>query len=613
MSTDTAPLSAPDACTIRHYIEYLAPSVWGAKRAPILPSWPPDMFAIVASLLNITGAYRKVLAQDAIMVDWKSEAVGHIWTREIATIGRKWREQYPPLDDRVRYPREVRRWWRTIVAHGNTRLCDLSDHATVYRALFNLMAASDEACAGVGFPGKPTDSLVKDPQADNYFLLQAADILDAYRDSPYGMTLCDLVHPSRLRVLPKLHTPRTGMTLRSLSLHLALCPADEVKITWSRAYGWRRLSTETTDASLSQLKHLNLLLVPWPMDIHPSDIHALPDGLDGKAHHPQYLFTYEPATVLKHKGFTILELIIQLLEQASTIIGVDNIHGIILPEMALTKQEYEDIKLIAIQKHLLLIAGIRGKANGYGVNQVGIYLTSTDFIQHKHHRWLLDAGQIATYGLVSKLHPDSAWWEGIEIAQRELRCLAINEWLCLCALICEDLARQDPMATAVRAIGPSLLIALLMDGPQLAERWSSHYATVLADDPGTSVLTFTSYGMVKLSHAMRPSGKHKTSRTVALWKDRETGIVEIDLQQHDDGLILCLTNKCAKEMSADGRVDQRAENLLVLGGVHAVSLSAYSDRRRGEQPPVTPAPVKKKRKKARVKSSAQSRAERFSS
>lgn len=572
------------------------------------------MFAVVASLLHVTGAYRKVLAHDALLVDWKPEVPARIWTHELSIIGRKWRELYPPLDDRTRYPREVGRWWKTIVANGAMSLCDLSNQPTIYRALFNLLAASDEACAGVGFPGRPTDPLVKDIQADNYFLIQASDILDAYRDSPYGMTLCDIVHPSRVRVLPKLHTPRTGMTLRSLSLHLALCPADEVKITWSRAYGWGRLSSDTGGVAQAQLKHLNLLLIPWPMDIHPSDIHALPEGLDGNAHRPQHLFTYCPKTVLKHKGLTIIALVVQLLERASTVLGDDNIHGIVLPEMALTKQEYEDLKLLAIQKQLLLIAGIRGTANGYGVNQVGIYLTITDFIQHKHHRWLLDASQISAYGLVSKLHPDRGWWEGIEIAQRELRCLAINEWLCLCALICEDLARQDPIATAVRAIGPSLLIALLMDGPQLARRWSSHYATVLADDPGTSVLTFTSFGMVKLSHAMRPSGKHKTSRTVALWKDRETGIVEIDLPQHDDGLILCLTNKCARELSADGRIDERTENLLVLGGVHGISVSTYSERRPNEQPDVSPAPRRRNsKKKGRVRASAQIPDERSSS
>jgi len=36
----------------------------------------------------------------------------------------------------------------------------------------------------------------------------------------------------------------------------------------------------------------------------------------------------------------------------------------------------------------------------------------------------------------------------------------------MCALVCEDLARPDPVANIVRAVGPNLVIALLMDGPQ---------------------------------------------------------------------------------------------------------------------------------------------------
>ena len=117
--------------------------------------------------------------------------------------------------------------------------------------------------------------------------------------------------------------------------------------------------------------------------------------------------------------------------------------------------------------------------------------------------------------------------------------------------------RQDPMASAVRAIGPSLLIALLMDAPQLKTRWPSHYATVFADDPGTSVLTFTSLGMVSLSHAMRASSGRDSSRTVALWKDSQTGLVEIDLPAEATGIILCLTNKKRhkKALMADGIIE----------------------------------------------------------
>ena len=52
----------------------------------------------------------------------------------------------------------------------------------------------------------------------------------------------------------------------------------------------------------------------------------------------------------------------------------------------------------------------------------------------------------------------------------------------------EDLARLDEVADLVRRIGPSLIIAVLLDGPQLATRWPCRYASIVADDPGSSGL-----------------------------------------------------------------------------------------------------------------------------
>jgi hypothetical protein len=53
---------------------------------------------------------------------------------------------------------------------------------------------------------------------------------------------------------------------------------------------------------------------------------------------------------------------------------------------------------------------------------------------------------------------------------------------------CEDLASLDEWAELVRSAGPSLVVALLLDGPQLAARWPCRYSSVLVDDPGSAVL-----------------------------------------------------------------------------------------------------------------------------
>jgi hypothetical protein len=145
----------------------------------------------------------------------------------------------------------------------------------------------------------------------------------------------------------------------------------------------------------------------------------------------------------------------------------------------------------------------------------------------------------------------------------------MRPWLTTCVLICEDLARQDPIAEIVRAVGPNLVIALLMDGPQLRSRWSARYATVLAEDPGSSVLTLTSLGMAMLS---RPGGQ-LGSRVVALWKDAKTAESrEITLSENSVGIVLSLSVEYLDEWSADGRNDDFATGYPLLAGVHEVSV-----------------------------------------
>src|SRR5205807_9329887 len=119
--------------------------------------------------------------------------------------------------------------------------------------------------------------------------------------------------------------------------------------------------------------------------------------------------------------------------------------------------------------------------------------------QGKHHRWCLYRAQIEQYGFQRSLNPLVNWWENIRLAPRKLGFLAISSWLTLCHVICEDLARLDPVDQLIRSVGPNLLIALLQDGPQLRSRWGARYATVYAEDPGTSILTVTSLGMALAS------------------------------------------------------------------------------------------------------------------
>ena len=102
------------------------------------------------------------------------------------------------------------------------------------------------------------------------------------------------------------------------------------------------------------------------------------------------------------------------------------------------------------------------------------------------------------------------------------------------SLVCEDLAQNDDVAEVIRSVGPTIVSTALLDGPQLTSRWSARYASVLADDPGSAVMTLTSFGMAQRS---RPAGLD-ASPVIALWKDPARGAREISLEPGAQGVLL---------------------------------------------------------------------------
>ena len=112
----------------------------------------------------------------------------------------------------------------------------------------------------------------------------------------------------------------------------------------------------------------------------------------------------------------------------------------------------------------------------------------------------------------------------------------------LSSLICEDLARQDPIAPVVRALGPDLVVALLLDGPQKKERWSHRYSSALVDEPGCSVLSISPYGMTQRS---TNGGEYDPSSIVALWCDTRSPH-ELELEPDKIGILLILNIEVQK-------------------------------------------------------------------
>jgi hypothetical protein len=251
------------------------------------------------------------------------------------------------------------------------------------------------------------------------------------------------------------------------------------------------------------------------------------------------------------------------------------IDGVVLPELALSESEHIHIRELVLNRGAFLVSGvgepsIPGKK--YGTNRVYLDLPHGDTLsQSKHHRWKLDASQVGQYGLGSRLAVDKNWWEHIDVSDRRLLFVSLHPALVLCVLICEDLSRPDPVGDLVRAIGPNLVITLLMDGPQLKGRWPERYAMALADDPGSSVLSLTSLGMSELS---RPAEGPSRSRVVALWRDRFGTSKEVDLPAGCGGVVLSLSFRYIEEWTADGRGDDGSAGFPVLSGIRPIKLGS---------------------------------------
>ena len=532
--------------TVEKFGEFIVPSVWANED---LLRWPPDVFALVAALLLRSGAYAHAVS------GWQRHGKLDEWTKNIKALGHDW-SQKPDQP-----PKQVSEWYQALRKKRSIPIESVCAEGDLCAVLIQLCAAADEACIGVGC------TLPNPAAAANEFRKQASKRLAETAVMQEVSTLCKRVHHTTFRVLPKLHTPQSGITIRSFTHNLALCPAGDVKVKWAEC--------------LSEHRHcLNLLLAPWPETVAPADFQPversraeLSDMARGFG-----FFEYNPrdesdkVSRAKKEGDQIHNLKMLLNNARKAVARID---GVVFPELALTPAQYEAISDILMDDGIFLICGVRdgpppGEKAARNYLRFDIpFSPPLSHCQYKHHRWRLDHRQIVQYGLGSCLDVAAAWWEHIPIRDRELHFVVLDNWLTVCPLICEDLARQDPIAELVRAVGPNLVIALLMDGPQLPSRWPARYATVLADDPGSSVLTLTSLGMAELS---RPPSIAKGSRAIALWKDAKTGeAISIDLPRDKQGAVLSLSRVFVKEYAADGRDDGGATGYPTLTGVHYVS------------------------------------------
>ena len=520
--------AAPTGTTIGSYFEAFSPAPSWTE----LGAWPPDVFALTNLVLDHTEAYRFAVAPPA----GRRWPPSPDWEARVRQGASAWRDAASNGD--VTLPEPLRAEWERLTGCLQVPLAAIRGaESPIWETLLTLHAMADQACQGLATGGAGASS--------TSFERRAWRLLDR-------RGTVSRIDPTRVRITPKTHFAGRGITIRSLSRYLALS-YESVEVHW------RRISP--FPAPVAGPRDYNMVLVPWPLQVGSADFRPVPSPL--KDMDPAFgFFSFEPV------GRLDLEHLHRMLELANERAGV--IDAVIFPEAALGVEQLAAVEdRLAAAGAVSLVAGVRepAGAHGFGRNYVHLGICTRTgwlrFQQPKHHRWCLDSSQIRQYHLSRVLDPARSWWEAIELPPRTLEIVDLGNGATTAPLVCEDLARMDEVADLLRRIGPTLVLALLLDGPQLPQRWPCRYATVLADEPGSAVLTLTSLGMASRS---RPAATTR-SRVVAMWKDPSSELRPIELAKGASGILLRTSTALRTVWTADGRRHESSTPSITLAGV----------------------------------------------
>ncbi len=535
--------------SICEVLRRLFPGREAKGRVHIAPPSPPDVFAAAAYLLQISGAYHHV-QPDNDVGKGAHVRILHVTKRmrdKAKKIGKEWRNQ--PLTPFCA-PDKVQKLWTRLWTLGDKRKHNAAAH------IFQDLAPSD-ACPLWWSVALELFLIADSAAADDVGWLPPHALRPAWLpvkhivveeeriDRGLLSTIAFETNQDMVSVLPKARTPAVGCTLRSLSHHLALLPPRGVaRAYWVSPYGPLHKASDA----------LNILIVPFPYHVTAkSFLPKSPQDVVDDRHWGWFCIDPSWLKILDRDDFTTW--IESLVKRAMRDCG--HVHGVVLPELALDWDLYlriRDIlnKIDAIEFFVSGVHDYKGRDGnfvamtifGRGVGSV------TTRVREKHHRWKLESRQIGGYAISSALFPTAHWWEKLDILSRSIDVFVFREDSCMTTLICEDLARVDPCQELVRSIGPNLVIALLMDSAQIKDRWPARYATVLAEDPGSSVLTVTSRALVD---RFNDEGSWERSNSIALWRDDAGLLRPIDLPPDHDAILLTLAGHKRTSHTLDGR------------------------------------------------------------
>jgi hypothetical protein len=534
-----------------------------------LLGWPPDVFAVANVLLDRSEAFRFVFSPPGGM-GWPPVGVCD-WSDAVVDAGREWSAWVE--GGRGCVPGMLAEEWGVVLRGADLPLVDLAAGRDwrVCTALLSVHAIADEACAGLGSYTERADGRGAGYRARARELLARTGSLAR-------------IAPRRVRVLPKVRTPPTG---RPAFSRYACVQGAGLEASWHKLPA-RHVGTDP------RAEYVNLLLLPWPLRVRGSDFRPLPGSVQRLERDPFGFFEFAPAEPLD-LGLVERVLIAALDE-------VEDVDVVVMPEAAVAESEIDALEGV-LDRHGVtqLTAGVRGRSPAPGQYPRNWVHTGINprlrkgvgppegpgrqwfhVHQSKHHRWSLDESQILQYHLAGALHPHVRWWEAMEIPPRSLHFVTVGEEITIVSLVCQDLAVSDELADVIRAVGPTVVFTVLLDGPQLTSRWAARYASVLADDPGSVVLTLTSFGMAQRS---RPPG-HEASPIVALLKDADQGFREIPLERGAQAVLLTSCGSRAIRRTADGRWPVDTGTHYFGAAVHQI----YAPEPASNSPPTNPSP-----------------------
>ncbi len=172
----------------------------GIEVSPVIPLWPPDVFALCSYSLRQAAAYVHVLS------NWPPSPN---WSTDCEAVARQW--QRATADDVPTLPSAVLQCWSRIGEAFDRPLSELRDPASpIAQSIVELMAYSDQTCKPLA--ARP------DGQDAAPVLFESKALIELRKHS--WRSACREIDPSRLRVLPKARVPQRGLTIRSLSLYV---------------------------------------------------------------------------------------------------------------------------------------------------------------------------------------------------------------------------------------------------------------------------------------------------------------------------------------------------------------------------------------------------------